>query len=158
MFEYKKTIKTSLVNKLENELKKIEEAAKSSREYAIADDLKSEGKYDTRAIEASYIASAEARRVEEIKLDLQMIQEMEINPSRHLEMGSLALIEHNSRDQFYFLSPTMGGEMLNVDGKMILVISVFSPIGSEAMNLECGDSFEVETPKESRVYKIKEIY
>jgi transcription elongation GreA/GreB family factor len=158
MLELKNKIKKNLLVKLENELHEIESAAVSARAYALQDDLKSEGKYDTRAIEASYLASAQQRRVEEIKLDLQMIQEMEIQKSSHLEMGALALIDFNKREQFYFLSPTLGGELMNVDGHSVLIISVFSPIGSEAMNLSKGDSFEVETPKETRSYLIKEVF
>ncbi len=158
MFEYKKKIKSELILKLEKELKDIEEAAKSSREYAITDEIKSEGKYDTRAIEASYLASAQQGRVEELKLDLQMLTDLELHKSEHVELGSLVHVELNSKKQFFFISPNLGGEIINIDEFSFLVISVFSPIGSEALNLSSGESFEVETPKENRVYKILEIF
>ncbi len=159
MKELKLKIKNELINRLETELKEIESAAHSSREYANQDDIKSEGKYDTRAIEASYMAQAQEVRVEELKQDLSMIKEIEVeHRSSHIELGSLTLLEQNGRDVWYFISSALGGTMLNIDDYLILVISVFSPVGSEALNLEVGDTFEVETPKENRLYRIKNIY
>jgi transcription elongation GreA/GreB family factor len=152
-------IKNELINRLETELKEIESAAHSSREYANQDDIKSEGKYDTRAIEASYMAQAQEVRVEELKQDLTMIKDIEVeHQSLHIELGSLALLEQNGKEVWYFISSALGGTMLNIDDYLILVISVFSPVGSEALSLEVGDSFEVETPKENRHYRIKNIY
>jgi transcription elongation GreA/GreB family factor len=159
MLNLKNKIKKQLIELLESELLDIEEAAKSSREYAIQDDFKSEGKYDTRAIEASYMAGAQSARVEELKLDLQMIKELEVNHTpKHIELGALVLLEQNDRDIWYFISSALGGTMLNIDNKIILVISVFSPVGSEALNLSVNDTFEVETPKENRLYLVKGIY
>lgn len=156
----KKKIVEALIEKLNAELKEVEGAAKSARDLATQDDLKSEGKYDTRAIEASYLAGAQSKRVEEIKLDIQMLEDLEIHiaPTSKLQLGSLGLIRCNGQERFYFLSSTSGGSMLMIDDHPILVISVFSPIGDAALGLGEGESFEVETPKEMRQYEIVEIY
>jgi transcription elongation GreA/GreB family factor len=154
----KQTILNTLIENLKKELSDVEAAAHSARALATADDLKSEGKYDTRAIEASYLAGAQAKRVEEIKLDIQMLEETELQNSSKLQMGSLALIEHNNQKRYYFLTSTSGGTMLMIDGNPVLVISVFSPIGNEALGLTKGESFEVETPKEIRNYKVLDVY
>jgi len=154
----KKLILDTLIENLKKELSEVESAANSTRDLATADDLKSEGKYDTRAIEASYLAGAQAKRVEEIKLDIQMLEETELQNTPKLQMGSLALIEHNGQKRYYFLTSTSGGTMLTIDGQPVLVISVFSPLGSEALGLTKGESFEVETPKETRNYTILEVY
>jgi hypothetical protein len=156
----KKKIVSTLIEKLNNELIEVESAAKSTRDLATAPDLKSEGKYDTRAIEASYLASAQNKRVEEIKLDIQMLEDLstQIESSTKLQLGSLGLIRCNKQDRFYFLSSTSGGSMLMIDENPILVISVFSPIGDAALGLGAGESFEVETPKEIREYEVLEVY
>jgi len=154
----KKLILESLLENLRKELKEVESAANSTKDLATADDLKSEGKYDTRAIEASYLASAQQKRVEEIKIDIQMLEDLELHPSEQLQMGSLALLEYNNQSRYYFLTSTSGGTMLTINGQAVLVISVFSPIGNEALGLKKGESFEVETPKELRNYKILEVY
>ena len=154
----KKIILEKLIENLQRELAGIEGAAKSSRDLATQDDLKSEGKYDTRAIEASYLAGAQSKRVEEIKTDIQMLEDIEIQTSKKLQMGSLALIEHNGNERYYFLTSTSGGTILSIEEQIIMVISVFSPIGNGALGLVAGESFEVETPKELREYKVIKVY
>lgn len=154
----KKIILEKLIENLQRELIEVESAAKSSRDLATQDDLKSEGKYDTRAIEASYLAGAQSKRVEEIKTDIQMLEDIEIKDSKKLQMGSLALIEHNRTERYYFLTSTSGGTILSIEGQIVMVISVFSPIGNEALGLVEGESFEVETPKELREYKVLKVY
>lgn len=156
----KKKIVDALIEKLNTELIEVEGAAKSTKDLATADDLKSEGKYDTRAIEASYLASAQNKRVEEIKLDIQMLEDLAITiePASKMQLGSLGLIACNGQERFYFLSTTSGGSMLMIDNHPILVISVFSPIGDAALGHGAGDSFEVETPKETRSYTVNQVY
>jgi transcription elongation GreA/GreB family factor len=155
----KKLIIQQLISNLKKELSEAEAAATSAKALATADDLKSEGKYDTRAIEASYLASAQNKRVEEIKLDIQMLEEIELPepPAASIQLGSLALIKCNGQERYYFISSTSGGSMLLIDGQPLLVISVFSPIGNEALGLSAGESFEVETPKETRTYQISKV-
>ncbi len=154
----KKLILQNLIDNLRHELTELEAAANSARAEAIQDDYKAESKYDTRAIEASYLAGAQQKRVEEIKIDIQMLEEIEIKPSLKIQMGSLVLIEFNNQARLYFLTSTSGGTMLTIDDQLILVISVFSPLGNEALGLSAGESFEVETPKAMRTYKILNVY
>lgn len=155
----KNLILKHLIENLNRELHDAEAAAHSVKDLVTADDLKSEGKYDTRAIEASYLASAQNKRVEEIKLDIQMLEEIELPepPSETIQLGSLALVKCNNQEKYYFISSTSGGSILQLDGHFILVISVFSPIGNEALGLKAGESFEVETPKETRTYDIVKV-
>lgn len=154
----KKVILEKLIENLKTELNEVENAARSTRDLATADDLKSEGKYDTRAIEASYLAGAQQKRVEEIKTDILMLEDIELSSSNKLQLGSLALLEHKGVNRYYFLTSTSGGTMLSIDGNAVLVISVFSPLGNEALGLQKGESFEVETPKELRNYKIVDVF
>lgn len=155
----KKIIVKELIEKLERELKEIEQAAKSAKDLATSNESKSEGKYDTRAIEAGYLAGAQAKRVEEIKLDIQMLEELDTQlESESLQLGSLGLIKHNNIEKLYFLSSTSGGSILSINEKSILVISVFSPIGDAALGFKKGEVFEVETPREIREYEVLAIY
>ncbi len=155
----KKQIVQQLLTKLNSELIELEGAAKAAHDLATQGDIKQEGKYDTRAIEASYLAGAQFKRVEEIKLDIQMLEELAIDlpPSKQMQLGSLGLLSCNGHDRHYFLSSTSGGTMLMQNNHPILVISVFSPIGDAALGLGVDDTFEVQTPKEIRLYKIKSI-
>jgi transcription elongation GreA/GreB family factor len=156
----KKLIIEHLTQKLKVELIEIEAAAQSAKDLATGPDMKAEGKYDTRAIEASYLAGAQAKRVEEIKLDIQMLEDLDLahNDLSKIQLGSLVILVCNNQERFYFVSSTSGGSLLVLNDQPILIISVFSPIGDAALGLSIGETFEVETPKENRSYFIKNIF
>ncbi len=154
----KKLIVSQLIHQLEVDLSALEAAAHSTKEYVTDGDVKSDGKYDTRAIEASYLAGAQEKRVEEIKLDIQMLKDLELHPTTTAQLGSLVKIKFNNEDRLYFISSTAGGSIVDIEGTSVLVISVFSPIGSEVLNLSKSDSFEVETPAETRHYQVSDVY
>ena len=157
----KQEIYQQLLRNIDLEIKQAEEANESANAYKESDDMKQEGKYDTRAIEAGYLAGAQAKRLEELKLEKRLLESVEIKEfkdSDEVAAGALVELETNGVSQLYFLSNTSGGSMLSVNGKTVMVISVFSPIGDGALSLYVGDSFELETPKETREYLIKSIF
>jgi transcription elongation GreA/GreB family factor len=153
----KEQIISELLNRLKGELAHLEEAAKVQKEFATDQEFKAESKYDTRALEASYLASAEAKRVEEIKLEIQMLEETDLKASSKLgeiSIGALVELNHQNNKRFYFLIPTAGGTLIKAQDEAVLVVSVFSPIGDAMLGLKVGEEFEVETPKETRHYQV----
>lgn len=154
-------MKELLINQLletaRKELSNLESAAKATHSYATDQEFKSEGKYDTRAIEASYLAEAEAKRVEELKLEIQILEEVDLGSSKkygEICIGALVELSFNNVIKKYFLIPTAGGTVLEAEGEQVVVVSVFSPIGDAMLGLKAGDDFEVETPKFTRNYQI----
>lgn len=153
----KDLIKNALLEKVDLELKALEEAAQTTKEYAQDGDLKSDGKYDTRGIEAGYLAGAQLKRLEELKLERQMIEELPVRQfsvTDEVAIGALVEIKFNQLVRKYFLATTAGGTMLNIAGEAILVISVFSPIGDAMVDLKIGESFELELKGQKRLYQI----
>lgn len=153
----KESILNELIKRSKEELTILEASAKSHKDFATDQEFKAESKYDTRALEASYLASAEAKRVEELKLEIQILEEVDVNASKKLgeiSIGALVELVHKDQKRFYFLIPTAGGTMISVNGETVLVVSVFSPIGDALLGLKSGDEFEVETPKETRQYQV----
>lgn len=154
-------VKQGLINQLletaRKELRALESAAAATHSYATDQEFKAEGKYDTRALEASYLAEAEARRVEELKLEIQILEEVDLDsPKKYGEItiGALVELSFNNIIKKYFLIPTAGGTVLEEDGDQVIVVSVFSPIGDAMLGLKAGEEFEVETPKHNRSYQI----
>lgn len=153
----KQKLLTELIDKMKTEMHELEAAAKSNKDFATDQEFKAESKYDTRSLEASYLASAEMSRVEDLKLDIQMLEEVDLKISQtssEVCIGSLVELSHKEQVRSYFLIPTAGGTLMNVDGKAVLVVSVFSPLGDAVLGLKVGEEFEVETPKETRTYKV----
>jgi transcription elongation GreA/GreB family factor len=153
----KKLILEELIQRARVELSGLEASAKSNRDFATDQEFKAESKYDTRALEASYLASAESKRVEELKLEIQILEEVDTEASRKLgeiSIGALVELLHHDQKRLYFLIPTAGGTLIKAGDDAVLVVSVFSPIGDALMGLKAGDEFEVETPKETRHYQV----
>ena len=153
----KKLILAELIKSTINELHQLELACESAKSYNQSDDMKQEGKYDTRAIESGYLVGAQLKRVEELKRELKLLQDTNtepFEPGTPIAIGALIELKLNSNSQIYFLCPTAGGTLLKIDDRAVLVISAFSPLGDELIGLMAGDSFELETPKEVKEYQI----
>lgn len=156
----KKLIWNKLLDNVKRDLASATDAKESTSSFKFESDMKQESKYDTRSIEAGYLAEGQARRVEELKLELKLIEEIPLHPFKkedEIAVGALLDIELNGRNKLYFLSTTAGGTVLDINGEIVLVISVFSPIGSSVMGLKVGDSFELETQAGTREYKIRSV-
>ncbi|EPZ51359.1 transcription elongation factor GreA/GreB C-terminal domain protein [Bacteriovorax sp. BAL6_X] len=155
----KETIISTLIENLETELTKAKAAFETTRTMSQEPDMAQEGKYDTRAIEAGYLAGAQKKRVDELEIDINMIKELseELPNGDKIALGSLVELKFNEQTRHYFITPTAGGTMLNLDGTPLLVISVFSPIGNEALGMEVGDIFDVETGDITREYEVVSI-
>jgi len=153
----KELLLAELIKRSKEELKELEAAADANLKFATDQEFKAESKYDTRALEASYLASAEAKRVEELKLDIQILESVDLGASarfHEVNIGALVELAHQGQNRFYFLIPTAGGTLLKIEDKAVLVVSVFSPIGDAVLGLKKGDEFEVQAPKELRTYQV----
>jgi len=156
----KRQIKEKLILNVKKELEVAQVAAQNTASYKNDESMRAEGKYDTRSIEAGYLAGAQMKRVEDLKLELQMLEEIpvhEFSQDDEASIGALVEIDHKNQIRPYYLSSTAGGTLVDIDGHGILVISVFSPLGQEVLGLKVGDEFQVETPQNTRDYKVVSI-
>ncbi|GAB4015152.1 MAG: hypothetical protein Fur0010_13890 [Bdellovibrio sp.] len=155
----KEQILSELKQTVQKSLDMARAAYLSDHEGAISGESKSEGKYDTRAIEAGYIAGAQKARMEELEQEMALLDEIDLD---HLpqtaSVGSLLELKTEDHSKIYFISSTAGGTVLDVNDHKILVISAFSPIGVEVIGLATKDEFEVEVAGQARQYEIVAIY
>ncbi len=153
----KKELIEDLLRQLNLELDKAKAAYKTAKSTTQDPDFKSESKWDTRSIEAGYLAGAQKVRVDELEMDVNAIEELataSLDKKPSVGIGSLVEIKHNDAARKYFIAPAAGGYMINIEGEVALVISVFSPIGNEVLDLTDGDIFEVETAGKTREYEV----
>lgn len=153
----KSYIKNFLIDKIKVEIELQKKIVEDTKNFKSHGDLKSEGKYDTRAIEAGYLADGQRKRLEELELDLQMLEDIPLDECSSIQIGSVAQLEHLGQSRWYYFAPNCGGMMVQDKEQTFLVISVFSPLGNEAVGLSSGDEFSVETPKEERHYKVIKV-
>ncbi|WP_438482988.1 transcription elongation factor GreAB [Oleiharenicola lentus] len=142
----KSTILALIIEKLSAELKLLTSAALATHAEATDEENKAEDKYDTRGLEASYLAHGQSKAAEEAALALAQFQAL---PSRSLaagepiSLGALVIVQNKGRS-CYFVGPRAGGTEVEVDGNEILVITPQSPLGRQLMGRKQGDSFQLD--------------
>ena len=146
------------IEKLENELKVISDIAEKSRQSATDKEFKQEAKYDTRAIEEGYLAGAQAKRVEELKRDLSLLQALTMTSSKEIREGSIIKVSVDEKEQFYLVYRGSGGIKISYDDTEVSTLSVKSKIASEILGLEESDYAVVETPRGEKEFHILEVF
>ena len=138
------------------ELVAVERVAAMARDEVASDETRSEGKYDTRATEASYLARGQAWRVAELRRLVAWFDTFSPRPlGGAVQVGSLVLLD-GPRQDWVFVAPT-GGASARVDGQPVHAISPSSPLGQALCGLEAGDAFEVDSPKGLVTWEILQV-
>ena len=156
----KKEVIATIQTYLAEELAAVTVAAKAAHEAATHEESRAEDSHDTRAIEAGYLAGAQAKRAEDLRAQLLMYKFM---PTRDYGAedvacpGALVELEFNGRNAFYFIAPQGGGLVTRVDGQPVQVITPMSPIGEALLGRRAGETFEVESRDTVRTYKVIKV-
>jgi transcription elongation GreA/GreB family factor len=151
----KSLVVSGLLTQVQSELDSMESLAQMARDEATSSETKSEGKYDTRATEASYLARGQAWRITELRQLVAWLSSDMANrvlPEAVVQVGALVRIE-GTRNELVFVAP-IGGAKTIVGDETIRVISPASPLGSAMAELEVGDGFEVESPRGVLDYEV----
>ncbi len=131
---------------LQSELDTCLSAAKASSAAATDPDSKAENKYDTRSLEASYLARGQAQRVAEIQEALHAFATLHVRrfePGDAASLGALVTLKSDDSESFYLLAPAAGGTEVNHEDQEVLVITPGSPLGQKLMGRKQGDKVVV---------------
>ena len=156
----KKDVVTQIVTYLVEELATVEKAAKAAHEAATHEESRPEDSHDTRAIEAGYLAGAQAKRVEELHSLLLMYKFLplrEFGADDVVCPSALVELEINKTRAWYFIAPQGGGLVTRVNDKPVQVITPASPMGEALMGKREGDLVEVESRDRVREYRVLAI-
>jgi hypothetical protein len=123
----------------------LEAQAASARDEATSDESKQESKYDTRAIEAGYLAGAQSRRMLAVVSDLKRFVGLSSlsTESGIVDGPSLVCVaKTGAQPQYFFLGPGAAGLKVEVANSRVMVITPSAPLGKALLGAEVGD----ETP------------
>lgn len=156
--------KTELINHLKEivkqNLKAAFEAAQNTYDIATHEENKAENKYDTRGLEASYLAGAQAERVADIKDMLASYESMQIKsfgPDSKIALSALIEIDTGGKNIFVLLMPKGGGQILDFAGQHIQVITPESPLGMNLIGKEVGEIIQFNSGSKSKEYEILSV-
>lgn len=147
----KPAVVDALRQALARELAGVEAAAALARDEVSSAETRQEGRYDTRATEASYLARGQAERIAELRTLSAWFQVFD--PARPLpdpvvQVGALVQLEDlgTAARRWLFLAPR-GGVSVELGGVVVRTISPTSPLGVAMKELREGDAFEVDSPR-----------
>lgn len=142
----KRTLLKAILAALQTELATFTRAAQAARAEATDPQSRAENKYDTRGLEASYLAAGQARQVAELEAAIAAFGAL---PMRKLEvgegigLGAFVEVERAGERTAYFLGPCAGGTEVTVAKRAVLVITPQSPLGSQLHGRQAGEQFEL---------------
>jgi transcription elongation GreA/GreB family factor len=138
----KRTLIRKITARLADELEIYFRAASASRAEATHEQSKAESKYDTRGLEASYLARGQSRQAAEIESAIAEFEKLAVRKFGDGEAvgpGALVELETGGDHSFYFIGPRAGGTEVVQDKKEILVITPQSPLGEQLLGRKQGD-------------------
>jgi transcription elongation GreA/GreB family factor len=138
----KRALIQKIVAQLTSELGIYFRAAQNSRAEATHEQNKAESKYDTRGLEASYLARGQSRQAAELEAAIAEFQKLEVRqfaPGDGIDVGALVELQADGETSCYFIGPRAGGTEVVQDKKEILVITPQSPLGSQLMEKKQGE-------------------
>ena len=138
----KRILIRKIVERLTEELQVYFRAAQFSRAEATHESSKAESKYDTRGLEASYLARGQSKQAAELEAAIAEFEKLAVRnfgAGEPIELGALVELEHGGESLFYFLGPRAGGTEILHDKKEILVVTPQSPLGEQLVGKKSGD-------------------
>lgn len=128
---------------LQADLEQASLAALSAHEAATHEENVAENKYDTLGLEAAYLASGQARRVEELRQTLITWRQLRPRPfdeAQGIELGALILLaSEDGHEQWLFLGPQGASMKLQHAGQSIQVLGNAAPLGRLLLGKHPGD-------------------
>lgn len=126
----------------------------AARDEATSEESRPENKYDTRALEASYLAAGQGERLAALRSLVTWLASQTAHPHRSAGAGSLLEIEDEDGQLRRVLLAPQGGERVTLHDTAVELIGIRSPLGSALRGLEPGDEAEVETPQGVRTWEL----
>lgn len=127
---------------LEDQHRVMLAAAAEATENATGDETRSDGKYDTRATEAAYLAEAQAEQAEKLAEAIATFKTLSL-PDYELtdEIGPGALVEADLEGDtsFFLLAPAAGGTTLEHLGCELTVLTPEAPLYQALVGRKAGD-------------------
>ena len=116
-----------ITTELKHALNQAISAANEAHAAAVDDQSIAETQYDTLAIEASYLAEGQSRRVEELHVAINSYHELNLldfNENSAITLTALVQLSKDNQDQhWFFIGPAAGGFRCSLSDQHITVIT-----------------------------------
>jgi len=133
---------------LQRDLDGLQAAVKVAHESATHGESVAENKYDTRGLEASYLAHGQAMRAAEIEASLRVFEainpaSLKLTPSTVTISSLVKLEDQDGVVRWVWLGSDAGGVKFEFEGNEITIITPHSPLGTALMGRAVDDVFDL---------------
>jgi hypothetical protein len=142
----KRALIRNIIAHLAGELDSYAKAARAAHAEATHEQSKAENKYDTRGLEASYLAHGQSRQAAETEQALEQFEKLAVrdfSEADPIEVGALVELECRKERSLYFLGPRAGGTEITHEDRPVVVMTPQSPLGQQLMGKKQGDRFKL---------------
>ncbi len=156
----KRAIIKKILEKLGDEREVYFRAAQFARAEATHEQNKAENKYDTRGLEASYLAHGQSKQAAELEAaitDFKNLNPRAFGKDESVGVGALVELELAGDTSLYFVGPRAGGTEVRHDRREILVITPQSPLGAQLAGKKAGEAVLVNFGGERQPAKILRV-
>lgn len=145
---------------LRSELASLTRSAENARDAATNEESKPENKYDTRGLEASYLAGAQKQRADELELKIQLLAELQcrtFDKNDPIAATAVVELEENDVKMLVFLLNLGAGYELKFQNRPVKCISTQSVIGQALIGKFVGDFISAGPAGKEKEYQIVDL-
>jgi transcription elongation GreA/GreB family factor len=156
----KRALVEKIIAQLGAELELLTKAARAAHSEATHESSKAENKYDTRGLEASYLARGQSRQAAETALAIEELQKLPLrsfSETNEIDTGALVELSAKRERNFYFIAPRAGGTEVDLDGNEVLVITPQSPLGRQLVGRRQADKVQVTIAGTTSEFRIASV-
>lgn len=160
LFPNKKLVIDQIIHYFNKELVELKAAALATYDAATNEESKAENEYDTRGLEASYLAGAQAQRVSQVEELIYHLGELNIREySESVAISSTAILEleYLNKKMKVIILPSGGGVHLRINDEILQIVTPQSPLGEALMGMYVGDVAIVDVGSVTKEYEILDI-
>jgi transcription elongation GreA/GreB family factor len=156
----KRALIAQLAAEIARSIAVLTRAAGEAREAATHEESRPENDKDTRAVEAAYLAGAQAERARELTRTAAALASLDLKafgPGVPIASSAWIELDHEGATSAYFLAPQGGGMRASVGGVTVQVITPQSALGRELLGKTEGEVIEVTVQGRRREYEIVRV-
>jgi hypothetical protein len=157
----KEKLVSAIIEKLRADLALYHKAAGFARAEATHEQSKAENKYDTRGLEASYLARGQSRQAAEIAQAIAHFEKLAVRSFGQgdaIDTGAVLKLQSGKEASLYFIGPRAGGTEVSHENEEVLVITPESPLGSQLLGRKAGEKCELELGGRKQQFKIANVW
>ena len=156
----KRDLIKAFITRIEADLLSIKQAAIATHDAATNEESKPENQYDTRALEASYLAGAQAKRAAEIDEVLNMFRTLpfkDFTLADPVQTTALVEVDLDGKRSHLLMMPKGGGVSLKHGSETVQIVTPASVLGESILGLNVGQTTQFEVGTKVRECEIVAI-